>query len=156
MMSSQDTDHNNSVELCVPLFKIAKRLSLCSSIRKWPTAFFSLLPLLFLRLIPVTITAVLPLPAVIPSTTIPSTAIAIATYYYCVWLSRWLSGKESACHAGDAGAVPGLGRSPGEGNGNPLHYSCLGNPMDRGGWWATVHVVSRVGHDLVTKQQQQQ
>ena len=49
--------------------------------------------------------------------------------------SRWLRGKESACNAGDAGDVgfiPGLGRSPGEGNGNPLHYSCLENSMDRG------------------------
>ena len=50
----------------------------------------------------------------------------------------WLSGKESAYKAGDAGWVPGLGRSPGEGNGNPIQYSCLGNPMDRGAWWAAV------------------
>ena len=48
------------------------------------------------------------------------------------WLSWWLSGKESACQAGDAGSIPGLGRSPGEENGNPLQYSCLGSPMDRG------------------------
>ena len=47
-------------------------------------------------------------------------------------LPRWLSGKESACVAGDAGLIPGAGRSPGRGNGNPLQYSCLGNPMDRG------------------------
>ena len=47
-------------------------------------------------------------------------------------------GKESACSAGDGGSVPGSGRSPGEGNGNPLQYSCLGNPTDRGAWWATV------------------
>ena len=52
--------------------------------------------------------------------------------------------------------IPGLGRSPGEGNGNPLQYSSLGNPTDRGAWWATVHGVSRVGHDLATKQQQKQ
>ena len=39
----------------------------------------------------------------------------------------------------DVGSIPGLGRSPGEGNGNPLQYSCLGNPLDRGAWWATVH-----------------
>ena len=45
-------------------------------------------------------------------------------------------GKESACKAGDLGSVPGLGRSPGEGNGNPLQYSCLENPMDKGAWWA--------------------
>ena len=43
-------------------------------------------------------------------------------------------GKESACSAGDPGSIPGLGRSPGEGNGNPLQYSCLENPMDRGAW----------------------
>jgi len=43
-------------------------------------------------------------------------------------------GKESACTAGDLGSIPGLGRSPGEGNGNPLQYSCLKNPMDRGVW----------------------
>ena len=43
---------------------------------------------------------------------------------------------------GDRGSVPGLGRS-GEGNGNPLQYSCLENPMDRGAWWATVHVVAK-------------
>ena len=55
----------------------------------------------------------------------------------------WLSGKESACQAGDSGSIPGLGRSPGEGNGDPLQYSCLGNPMDRGAWWATVHGVPK-------------
>ena len=49
-----------------------------------------------------------------------------------------LSSKESACNAGDKGSIPGSGRSPGEGNDNPLHYSCLGNPMDRGAWRATV------------------
>ena len=45
--------------------------------------------------------------------------------------------KASACNAGDLGSIPGLGRSPGEGNGNPLKYSCLENPMDGGAWWAT-------------------
>ena len=49
--------------------------------------------------------------------------------------------KASACNAGDLGSIPGSGRSPGEGNGNPLQYSCLENPMDRGAWWATVHGV---------------
>ena len=43
----------------------------------------------------------------------------------------------------DVGSIPGLGRSPGVGNGNPLQYSCLGNPMDRGAWWATVHGVAK-------------
>ena len=47
--------------------------------------------------------------------------------------------KEFACNEGDPGSIPGLGRSPGEGNGNPLQYSCLENSMDRGAWWATVH-----------------
>ena len=60
-------------------------------------------------------------------------------------------GKESAFNAGDLGSIPGLGRSPGEGNGKPLQYSCLENPMGREAWQATVHGVTRVGHDLVTK-----
>ena len=51
-------------------------------------------------------------------------------------------GKASAYNAGDPGSIPSLGRSPGEGNGNPLQYSCLKNPMDRGAWWATVHGVA--------------
>ena len=55
--------------------------------------------------------------------------------------------------AGDAGSIPGLGRSPGEENGNPFQYSCLGSPMDRGDWRATVHGVSKE-LDLVTEQQQ--
>ena len=59
-------------------------------------------------------------------------------------------GKESACNAGDQGSIPGLGRSPGEGNGNLLQYSCLENPMDRGTWQATVHRFARVGHNLAT------
>ena len=56
--------------------------------------------------------------------------------------------KESACSAGDLGSTPGSGGSPGEGNGNPLQYSCLENPTDRGAWRATVHGVARVGHLL--------
>ena len=53
-----------------------------------------------------------------------------------------LTGKESSCNAGDTGDtgwIPGSGRAPGEGHGNPLQHSCLGNPMDRGEWWPTVH-----------------
>ena len=50
--------------------------------------------------------------------------------------------KESSCNAGDAGSVPGSGRSSGEGNGNPLQYSCLGNPMDRAAWCTTIHGVA--------------
>ena len=51
--------------------------------------------------------------------------------------------KESACNAGDLGLIPWLGRSPGEGNDNSLHYSCPDNPMDRGVWWATVRGVTK-------------
>jgi len=51
--------------------------------------------------------------------------------------------KNLPANAGDVGSVPGLGRSPGEGNGNPLQYTCLENPMDRGVWWATVHGVAK-------------
>ena len=61
--------------------------------------------------------------------------------------SPWPSSKESTCNAGDAedsGLIPGSGRSPGGGHGNPFQYSCLENPMDRGAWWVTVH---RLGHD---------
>ena len=54
-------------------------------------------------------------------------------------------GKESACNAGDSGSIPGLGRSPGDENGNPLQYSCLENPMGQGVWQGAVHGVIRVG-----------
>ena len=52
-------------------------------------------------------------------------------------------GKESACSSGDLGSIPGLGRFPGEGNGNPLQYHCLENLMDRGAWWAAFHGVTK-------------
>ena len=52
-------------------------------------------------------------------------------------------GKPSADNAGDPASIPGLGRSPGEGNGNPLQYSCLENSMDQASWWATVHGVAK-------------
>ena len=58
--------------------------------------------------------------------------------------------KESACSAGNPDSIPGLGRSPEEGNGNPLQYSCLENSIDRGTWWATVHESQRAGHDWET------
>ena len=64
--------------------------------------------------------------------------------------------KNPAANAGDArdvGSIPGSGKSPGGANGNPLQYSCLGSPMDRGSWGTTVHGVT-VGHNLGTKQQQ--
>ena len=64
--------------------------------------------------------------------------------------------KNSPPNAGEVGSIPGSGRCPGEGNGNPLQYGCLGNAMDRGAWWPTVVMgLQRVRHDLVTKQQQQ-
>ena len=65
-------------------------------------------------------------------------------------LSNYLSsysggsaGKESTCNVGDLGSIPGSGRSPGGGHGNPLQYSCLENPTDRGAWQATVHGVAK-------------
>ena len=64
--------------------------------------------------------------------------------------------KNPPANAGDMSSIPGLGRSPGEGNDSPLQDSYLGNPMDRGSWQTTVQgVEKRVGHDLETKQQQQ-
>ena len=73
-------------------------------------------------------------------------------FYPGIW--RWLvvldfpggsDDKASVYNAGDPGLIPGLGRSTGEGHGNPLQYYCLENPMDRGAWWA-----QRVGHDWAT------
>ena len=67
-------------------------------------------------------------------------------YVTCNMYLGFLGGSEvkvSARNAGDPGSIPGSGRSPGEGNGNPLQYSCLDNPMDRGAWWATVHGVAK-------------
>jgi len=69
---------------------------------------------------------------------------------FCLTKISWLQGfpgdsadKESTCHAGAMGWIPGSGRSPGGGNGNPLQYSCLENPMDRGTWRAAVHEVAK-------------
>ena len=62
--------------------------------------------------------------------------------------------KNLLANAGDSGLIPGSERSPGERNGNLHQYSCLGNPMDRGAWQATVHGLARVGHDSATEQQQ--
>ena len=76
----------------------------------------------------------------------------LAVAYGLEMASWWLSGKESSCDAGDClqcksyALIPGLGRSPGEGNGNPLQYSCWKNPMDIGAW-----DLLNVGLDLVTK-----
>ena len=52
-------------------------------------------------------------------------------------------GKECPCNEGDPGSIPGLGRYPGGGHGNPLQYSCLENPVDRGAWWAALHRVTK-------------
>ena len=60
-------------------------------------------------------------------------------------------GGQLPINAGDTGLIPGWGRSPGEGHGNPLQYSFFENPTDREDWWATVHRVTRVGHDLATE-----
>ena len=59
--------------------------------------------------------------------------------------------KNLPANAGDAGSIPGLGRSPGGGHGNPFHYSCLKDSLDREAWKSTVHGVTRVGHNLATK-----
>ena len=63
--------------------------------------------------------------------------------------------KNPSANAGDTGLIPGSGRSPGRGNGNPLQYSCLENPMDRGAWRATVHGVQRVRYGWVTEHYQE-
>ena len=69
--------------------------------------------------------------------------------YSTCWNVFWLKytntqdGKESACNLGDPGSILRLGRSPGEGNGYPLQFSCLENSMDRGAWWVTVHGVTK-------------
>ena len=65
---------------------------------------------------------------------------------FVIKYSRSSVGKESACSAGDPGSIPGLGRSPGEGNGKTLKYPCLANPKDREAWW-TQRGSQRVGHD---------
>ena len=70
-------------------------------------------------------------------------------------LPWWLSSKASACNGrrtGDPGSIPGLRRSPGGGHGNPLQYSCLDNPMDRGPWLATVHGVAELDKTEMTEQ----
>ena len=62
-------------------------------------------------------------------------------------LSCGSNGKLSSCNAGDPSSIPGSGRSPGEGNGNPLQYSCLANSMDGGAWWVTVHGFTKARHN---------
>ena len=69
--------------------------------------------------------------------------VIMALFYQFLGFPGGGDGKESACSAGGLGSIPGLGRSPGEGNSNPLQYSCLENPMDGGAWQATVHGVAK-------------
>ena len=102
-------------------------------------------------------------PQKVPRTCVRTEVPPTAPSYYCSW-GKWpflllysqvpgfivvKNPPSSAGNAEDTGSAPGLGRSPGEGNGHPLQYSCLGNPMDRGALWGH----KRVGHDLVIKQQ---
>ena len=63
--------------------------------------------------------------------------------FFAIIIPQWLSGKESACNAGDMGLILGLGRSAGVENGNPLQYSCLENSMDRGAWQDTIHRITK-------------
>ena len=72
--------------------------------------------------------------------------MCVCIYIY-IWASLVNQTVDSDCNAGDSGSIPRLGRSPGEGNGNPLQDSCLENSMDREAWWATVHGVARARHD---------
>ena len=70
-------------------------------------------------------------------------------------LPWWLNSTESTFSEGDVGSMPESGRSPGEGNGYPFQYSCLGNPMDKGAWYATILGVTKESDTTATKQQQQ-
>ena len=81
-----------------------------------------------------------------------SSQLIFWSHYISKRLPWWLSSKNPPANAGEVGSVPGSGRSPGEGDGHPLQYSCLGNPWDRGAWRATVlEGRKRVRHNLVTK-----
>ena len=75
--------------------------------------------------------------------TVRQAFVSFATVYHFNGFPGGSVVKNPPANAGDVGSVPGLGRSPGEGNGNPLQYSCLGNPMDKGAWRATVHGVTK-------------
>ena len=80
-----------------------------------------------------------------------------SSFIFFVWISisdsfpGGSAGKEPACNVGDSGSIPGSGISPGEGNGNPLQYSCLENPLNRRAWWATVHGVAKSQTQLSNK-----
>ena len=83
------------------------------------------------------------LPTKPPGLRTPLRVTPLETVYSICGFSGGLDSKEFACNAGDLGLIPGSGRSPGERNGNPLQYSCLGYPIDRGTWRATVHGVTK-------------
>ena len=72
---------------------------------------------------------------------------AASTMDLAMGFLRGSDGKDTACNAGDPGSIPGSGRSPGEGNGNPLQYSCLENPVDKGAWGAESLGLQRIRHD---------
>ena len=76
--------------------------------------------------------------------------IPLVTTFTLICFPGSSAGKKSTCNAGDPGLIPGLEKSPGEGNGTPLQYSCLENHVDGGAWWAAVHGVTRVGHNWAT------
>ena len=75
-----------------------------------------------------------------------------ASTKYALLVAQWIFSKESACQCWRLGLDPGLGRFPGEGNDNPLHYSCLENPMDRGLCGLQLMGLQRLGHNLATEQ----
>ena len=72
-------------------------------------------------------------------------SFALAGRFFTTGLPGGSEVKASACNVGDLGSISGSGRSSGEGNGNPLQYCCLENPMDRGAWWAAVHRIAESG-----------
>ena len=92
-----------------------------------------------------------PTPYPLATTSLFSMSLSLLLFlryvYLCCILDSglpwWLSGKDPPANAGDMGLIPGSGRPPGEGNGNTIQYSCLGNTMDRGAWWATVHGIAK-------------
>ena len=83
-----------------------------------------------------------PVPSLTQKTPVPFTVLGVPLNHQWLGLSRWVSDKEAPCNAGDPGSIPGLGRSPGEGNGNPLQYSCPENTIDRAAWRATDYGVA--------------
>ena len=97
---------------------------------------------------------VTPVPALVACQLIPETSLYSTNIYWeLICVPDGSAGKESACNVEDTGevdSIPGLGRSPAGGNGNPLQYSCLKNPMDKQACWAIVHGSQRVRHNWVT------